>query len=84
MKCLQNKFPDESKVIESICILGSPPEPVEQDEINQRWLKEIGARYITYDTLVKQTVESYAEYLEKERIVSDLTTLMERLDEEFV
>ncbi len=83
-KCLRTKFPDVSRVIESICVLGSPPEPHDEDERNQRLLKEIGARYVTYDTLVQQTLESYQDYLRKERVVSELTTLMERLDEEFV
>lgn len=82
-KCLRTKFPDETRVIESICILGSPPEPIEDDERNIRILREAGARYITYDTLVSQTLAHYTEYLQKEKDVSDIIRLVEEIDTTF-
>jgi hypothetical protein len=83
-KCLRTKFQDTQHVIECICILGSPPEPRDQERENTSMLKEIGARFVTYDALVQQTLESYKDYLEKEKVVSALTALMDRMDTEFV
>lgn len=83
-KCLRTKFQDTRHVIECICILGSPPEPRDQEKENISMLKEIGARFVTYDSLVQQTLESYGDYLEKEKAVSELTALMDRMDRELV
>ncbi len=80
-KCLKEKFPNESRVIECICITGSPPEPRDKEEENIEMLQTINARYITYDTLIKQTLDGYEEYLTKEREMSRIIEIIERLDE---
>lgn len=82
-KCLTNKFPHETRVIESICILGIPPEPRNKEAQNIGLLREVNSRYITYDELIQRTLESYKDYLDKEREVSDLIALLDRFDEEF-
>ena len=80
-KCLEEKFPLEPRVIECICIIGAPPEPRNKEEENNRLLQTINARYITYDTLIKQTLDSYEQYLEKERDVSRIIELIDKLDD---
>jgi hypothetical protein len=82
-KCLKFQYPDEFRVIESICILGFPPEPQDSERENNDMLKIINARYITYDTLVQQAIKSYEEYLEKERTISELNEILDKIDEEW-
>lgn len=79
-KCLKEKFPNESRVIECICIIGSPPEPKDKEEENIKMLQTINARYITYDTLIKQTQDSYEQYIDKEKEVSRIIELIDELD----
>lgn len=79
-KCLAKAYPDESEpTIEAICILGSRPEPADRDKENRGMLREIQARYITYDQLIRQTRESYADYLEKSAKLSRIQKLVERI-----
>lgn len=79
-KCLRTQFPDQNRVIECICLLGSPPEPLDQELENINMLRAIDARYMTYDTLVQETLESYREYLIREKKISELTDLLDSLD----
>lgn len=60
---LEEKFPQETRVIQCICITGSPPEPRDKEEENIEVLQTINARYITYGTLIQQTLDSYEEFL---------------------
>jgi hypothetical protein len=79
-KCLKKVYPEKDKhIIEAIFILGSRPEPEEKDEENRRMLIAIDARYITYDQLIKQTRESYADYLEKNEKLSRIQRLVEKI-----
>ena len=73
-KCLKERFPAEPRVIECICVIGTPPEPKDKEEENIRLLQTINARYITYDTLIQQTLDSYEQYLDKEKEVSRIST----------
>lgn len=84
-KCLRTRFPHEPRVIETICVLGSPPTPHDTDhaEENIRLLREVGARYITYDELIQDTRKSYEEYLAKQKEVSELLEMINRLDDDF-
>lgn len=74
---------DNDPVIETICLLGSPPTPVEEDDRNRAYLRDANARYMTYDELISQTKKSYEEYLTKERKVSKLIATIESLDAAF-
>lgn len=82
-KCLKEKFPNESRVIDCICIIGSPPEPKDKEEENIKLLQQINSRYITYDTLIQQTLDSYEQYLNKEKEVSRIIEIIDGLDESF-
>jgi hypothetical protein len=83
-KVIMTMLPNEpTPIIESICILGSPPQPREADEQNRRLLKEANARYLTYDELITQTRKSYEDYLAKEKEVSALIATIDSLDETF-
>lgn len=82
-KCLKTKFPNEPTHIEMIAILGSPPRPADSDKENRNLLATINARYITYDQLVLEAERSYAEYLEKDRKISELIEIVDGLDTDF-
>jgi hypothetical protein len=78
-KCLKEKFPTEPRIIECIAILGSPPEPKENEQENIGILAAAHSRFITYDTLIKQTLESYKDYFEKAKEVSDILDIIDKL-----
>ena len=75
-KCLAKNYPGEPVLIEVICILGMAPEPKGKDKRNREILKAADARYITYDQLIRQTRESYQDYLNKEKEISRIQTLI--------
>ncbi len=79
IKCLAEKFPEESTIVEVICILGSPPLPHDSVDENARVLKEYNARFVTYDTLIKEALDSYEEYLEREKKISELIEIIESI-----
>jgi hypothetical protein len=83
LKCLTTQFPDASHVVELICILGSPPDPQGQEDEHEKMLAAINARYITYDSLVSQTYESYKDYLEGAREMSAIIKIVDQLDSAF-
>ena len=79
-KCLAKIYPDKPEpTIEAICIIGSRPEPADRDRENRGVLREIQARYITYDQLIRQTRESYADYLETSAKLSKIQKLVEKI-----
>ena len=82
-KCLHTKFPKVPRHIEAIAVLGEPPTPADKDERNRRLLRELGARYITYDRLVKEAQDTYQDYLERQKKVSELVGLLDGLDADF-
>jgi len=82
-KCLMTRYPDESTHIEIITILGSPPTPVDEPQENEQLLRQIGARYVTYDQLVLEAERSYKDYIERQAELSKLADLIDRLDNDF-
>ena len=79
-KCLEKKYPGETHHIEAICVLGSQPTGAKPKAIEDT-LKAIQARYITYDQLIQGALENYKDYLDKEKKISELTSLIEKIDE---
>lgn len=75
--CLREQYQETDPNIEAICIIGSAP--TDEDDSNRDVLKSMRARYITYDVLISQTQESYAEYLEKEKEIQRIERLVDRL-----
>lgn len=75
--CLREQYQENDPNIEAICIIGSAP--IDEDDSNRDVLKSMRARYITYDVLISQTQESYAEYLEKEKELQRIERLVDRL-----
>jgi len=47
--------------------------------VNRLILAGSQTRYITYDQLIRQTQESYADYLEKNEKLSRIQKLVERI-----
>lgn len=78
-KCLQKIYPDGQHIIEIICILGSKPNPKNRDKVNRDMLKTIDARYITYDELIRQTRDSYREYLDSQKKISRIQELVDSI-----
>lgn len=79
--CLKNQDPEMAAraVIEIICILGHPPKPIDEDKRNRSILAAVDARYITYDQLIQQTRDSYADYLNKEEKISRIQKIIDSL-----
>ena len=82
-KCLDEKFPEESKTIEIICITGSQPSKSEPRETVEGHLKLYNAIYVTYDDLIKRALRSYQDYLQAEQRISELVHIIEGIDEDF-
>lgn len=75
------KFPEEPQDIEVIAILGQPLANV-TDEQASRTLGGINARVILYDQLIKDTQQSYAEYLEANKELSRVSAVLDQLDDD--
>lgn len=73
-KCLEKVYPERLPPIEVICIVGQKPDG--DDAENKRLLDALGARYITYDSLIQQTRESYRDYLEANKEIGELEDLI--------
>ncbi|MHB8645958.1 MAG: hypothetical protein ACYDAR_09255, partial [Thermomicrobiales bacterium] len=82
-KCLREKFPDEPRAIEAVCILGQKPTApggeLQSDEI----MRTARARVVTYDALIVDAQRSYQQYLDKDVKVSRLLAIIDRFDDEF-
>ncbi len=78
-KCLDESYPDETHHVEIICILGRPPTPRDKASENDKLLKAVDARFITYDTLIKQTKMSYADYLDKAQKMERIVRIVDSL-----
>lgn len=77
---LAEKFPGRAdQPIKLICLLGSAPQGDTQDKIRQH-LNTSSATFYTYDELLKNAKDSYAGYLQKQRGLSKLVELVERLE----
>lgn len=79
-KCLEKKFPGESKSIECIAILGSPPTHPEGQAEADKYFRDGGYRYLTYDTLIQDSLSSYGEYLNKQKEITTLIEIIDRFD----
>lgn len=79
LKCLRKVYGVRTPPFEIICILGSPPTPAEDDEANRKGLEVHGARYITYDNLITNTLHSYDSYLQREKEAQRIRTLIKDL-----
>lgn len=79
-KCIAEHFPGERRPIEIIAVLGAPPAgPPDDPEEQNRLLKEMGARWVSYDTLISEALTSYKDYLEADERISRITELLEQL-----
>ncbi|MDE2856973.1 MAG: ATP-binding protein [Chloroflexota bacterium] len=82
-KCLAQKFPEEDKSIEIVCITGSQPSKSDPRQTVVDHLKAYSARYVTYDDLIKNALNSYQDYLKAEKRISELVEIIESIDEDF-
>src|SRR5439155_9618496 len=79
--CLNEKFPESrDRPVEGIAVIGTFPDDLLSEEVIDT-LKAINTRIITYDTLIAGALESYRDYIEKNKVVSRLADLLRRLDE---
>ena len=78
-KVAAKSHPDQQPWIETICILGHPPLPAHEAEQNEKLLRDVNARYITYDQLIRQTRDSYRDYLQANKEISRIGELIQKL-----
>ena len=65
--------------IEIICITGKRP----RTEKTDRLLIAAGARWLTYDELIDNALNSYREYLDAEKQISEKVSFYDSIDEDF-
>lgn len=78
-KCLRKVYMDYEPPFEIICILGSDPTPIDNIEENKKILQILNARYVTYDHLIKDTLEQYATYLQKDKEAERIRKIIKSL-----
>lgn len=78
LKCLNQEYPNHTHNYEIICILGCPPTG-ENLEIVRQQLSLLNARYITYDELIHESLDSYKQYLSKQKELSRITDIINRI-----
>ena len=76
-KCLATTE-EANSPIESIAILGQKFENEDWDEA-QRLLAGINARIIHYDELISQSLKSYSDYLDRQKEISKLRKIIEKV-----
>jgi hypothetical protein len=82
-KALKTVEPDNNNwQIEIVCVLGAAPVSRDPDKVAER-LKLSDARYVTYDQLIHGAQMAYAAYLEKEKRVSEISSLLDEIDQSF-
>jgi hypothetical protein len=79
-KVLAAQYPDEPQELEFICILGKPPKEHASDPRMVRdTLRAVDARFVTYETLLKQARDSYREYLNAQKEIGRIERIVESL-----
>lgn len=80
IKCLRTVYSGQPEPpFEIICILGSDPTPTEDKEANKNQLLALNARYITYDSLIKDTLERYDSYIQKNKEAERIRNIVKSL-----
>jgi hypothetical protein len=62
-KVLKVTHPNDQHIVETICIVGHPPAPADENEANINMLRAANGRYLLYDELIRQTRDSYRDYI---------------------
>jgi hypothetical protein len=79
-KVLSEQYPDEPQDLEFICILGKPPREYGEDPKSVREsLRSVDARFVTYETLLKQARDSYRSYLDAQKEIGRIERIVEAL-----
>jgi hypothetical protein len=79
-KLLHTKFPNEPRDIEIIVLHGKPLSPQSVSETQRtELLRAQNARAIPYDTLIKESLDAYKDYLEVNKRLSKLTEIIDSL-----
>lgn len=76
---LKATYPHDVIQVECICILGKPPHSRGVANVDEL-LKNVQARYITYEALIQMSLEGYTVYLEKDEEVSRIQAALAALD----
>jgi len=78
-KVVAKTHPDQDQWIETICVLGHPPLPENERAENEKMLRSVNARYITYDQLIRQTRDSYRDFIQANKEISRIRELIQKL-----
>jgi hypothetical protein len=78
-KVAAKSHPGQLPWVETVCILGSLPLPVNEAEQNEKLLRDVNARCMTYDQLIQQTRDSYREFIQANKEISRIRELIEKL-----
>ncbi len=76
-KVLREKYPNEPQEIRLIAVVGGPPTGADLKTVTDV-LRTIGASWITYDALIQESQESYADYIAANDRLSRIANILER------
>jgi hypothetical protein len=68
--------------IEIVCVLGTAPKGLDPSEMDKT-LEAIDARYVTYDQLIDSAQTAYREYLDRQKDLSDISSILEEIEASF-
>lgn len=81
LKTLHQQFGIENPEVELVAILGKPPSGPTDPARREGVLRQINARWVTYNQLIHEGLGSYEDYLEANERLSKLQTVLDNLDE---
>lgn len=81
IKTLQQQFSIEHPEIELIGVLGTRPSGPTDPATLEGVLRPLNARWVTYNQLIDEALESYKDYIDANERVSKLQVILDKLDE---
>lgn len=78
-KVLRERFPGESRPVELIAVLGRPPTGTDDQQTVTNMLREMEARWVSYDSLITNAQRTYSDYLQAQRRLSRVAELLEAI-----
>ena len=78
-KVLTKSSDNPTPYIEVVCVLGDYDKHYKREEFNEQ-LRSMNGRIYPYDQLIQESLESYAEYLEREeKVVGRLKSILDEI-----
>lgn len=80
LKTLAQQFQIESPEVELIAVLGKSPSGPSDPAVREGTLRQLNARWVTYNQLIDEALGSYRDYLDANERLSKLQAILDKLD----